>query len=68
MNKTFHADCFQCAQCGKVLNPEKFMEKDGKAYCENDFNQLFLPKCYACTRTVLDVSDNNCLGFKLQCV
>ncbi|XP_021948952.1 LIM and senescent cell antigen-like-containing domain protein 2 isoform X2 [Folsomia candida] len=55
MQKTWHSDCFHCGQCGKVLNPEKFMEKDGKPYCEHDYNQLFLPKCFSCAKTVFEV-------------
>jgi hypothetical protein len=55
MNKVWHMDCFNCAQCGKVLNPQKFCEKNGKAYCEHDYNQIFLPKCFSCTKTVFEV-------------
>lgn len=68
MNKVYHTDCFNCTQCGKVLNPDRFMEKHGKAYCEHDFNQLFLPKCYVCAKTVFEVGSHACLfmliGFK----
>ncbi len=55
MNRTYHADCFCCAQCGKNLNPEKFMQLDGKSYCENDYNLLAFPKCYVCTKLIFEV-------------
>jgi paxillin len=37
------------------LSPEKFWEKGGRYYCEADYNNLFLSKCYACTKTIFEV-------------
>ncbi|XP_043940067.1 leupaxin-like isoform X2 [Protopterus annectens] len=48
LDKTWHPEHFFCAHCGGVFNEEGFHEKNGKAYCPDDFYSLFSPKCGGC--------------------
>lgn len=48
LGKTFHAEHFICAECGREFGDEGFHEKDGKAYCKTDFFRMFAPKCNGC--------------------
>ncbi|ODM91210.1 Transforming growth factor beta-1-induced transcript 1 protein [Orchesella cincta] len=41
-------------QCGKRLHENEFYEKDGKAYCVDDFLNLFAPKCKKCRTPITD--------------
>ncbi|KAI8805398.1 paxillin [Cladochytrium replicatum] len=51
LGKTFHRDHFFCCQCGTTLDPGRnFMEYDGKAYCDDDYQALFSKPCFACCR------------------
>ncbi|KAL7750703.1 hypothetical protein RI367_004048 [Sorochytrium milnesiophthora] len=53
LGKAFHAEHFFCSQCGKQFNDGGFMEHEGKAYCEEDYFNLFAPKCGQCQKPVL---------------
>jgi len=46
----------KCTECGKVLTPDNFFEKDGLPYCEDDFHKLFSNKCAGCKKPIKDVS------------
>ncbi|KAJ3123115.1 hypothetical protein HK098_002158 [Nowakowskiella sp. JEL0407] len=49
IGKTFHPDHFFCCQCGTLLEPGKnFMEFEGKAYCDEDYQILFAHPCVKC--------------------
>jgi len=52
MRRRWHEECFHCSQCGKNLSPLKFYEKNGEVYCEEDYNQLFLVKCFKCSGSI----------------
>ncbi|CAG7817040.1 unnamed protein product [Allacma fusca] len=52
LGRDWHPNCFKCAKCGCVLNPNKFYERDGIPYCEDDYNDLFLPKCAGCSMPI----------------
>uniref|UniRef100_H2ZWN7 Leupaxin n=1 Tax=Latimeria chalumnae TaxID=7897 RepID=H2ZWN7_LATCH len=54
LDKSWHPEHFFCAHCGEVFTEEGFMEKEGKAYCRQDFFNLFSPRCGGCNRPVLD--------------
>jgi len=55
MDRTWHPEHFTCAQCGCLLGPEiGFHEKDGLAYCGNDFYEMFAPKCGGCGRPIVE--------------
>uniref|UniRef100_H2MIZ6 Paxillin b n=1 Tax=Oryzias latipes TaxID=8090 RepID=H2MIZ6_ORYLA len=63
LDRTWHPEHFFCAQCGSFFGPEGFHEKDGKAYCRNDYFDMFAPKCGGCARAILEnyISALNCL-------
>ncbi|XP_050408909.1 leupaxin isoform X1 [Patella vulgata] len=54
LNSTWHPEHFFCAQCGQPLGDEGFHEKDGKAFCRDDYYSLFAPKCGGCGRPIMD--------------
>lgn len=54
LEKHWHPDHFFCSQCGRHFPPgQGFMEKDGKAYCEEDYFNMFAPKVVLDLRTFL---------------
>jgi len=55
LDKTFHVEHFCCHECGREFGDEAFHEKDGNAYCRNDFFRMFAPKCRGCR---LPISNN----------
>ncbi|XP_051156752.1 PDZ and LIM domain protein Zasp isoform X10 [Leptopilina boulardi] len=48
VGKHFHPECFNCSHCGKLFGNSPFFLEEGLPYCENDWNNLFTTKCYAC--------------------
>ncbi|CAD5231789.1 unnamed protein product [Bursaphelenchus xylophilus] len=52
LGKTYHQEHFTCAQCGKALDSEGYHEKDGYAYCNEDFYQTYAPKCKGCEKPI----------------
>ncbi|KAF7236012.1 Leupaxin [Varanus komodoensis] len=54
MDQTWHPEHFFCAHCGKVFSDDGFHERDGKPYCQKDFQALFSPKCRGCDRPVMN--------------
>uniref|UniRef100_A0AC34FL83 LIM zinc-binding domain-containing protein n=1 Tax=Panagrolaimus sp. ES5 TaxID=591445 RepID=A0AC34FL83_9BILA len=52
IGKTFHPEHFTCADCGKQFGEEGFHEKDGVAYCRDDFFRMFAPKCHGCDKPI----------------
>ena len=54
LNKNWHPDHFFCVQCGCSFGEEGFHEKDGQAYCSEDFFRLFAPKCKGCNQPIHD--------------
>ncbi|KAL5015690.1 hypothetical protein ScPMuIL_005279 [Solemya velum] len=54
LEKTWHPEHFFCALCGRAFGEEGFHEKDGKAYCREDYLDTFAPKCGGCGRPILD--------------
>jgi len=53
LGRTWHPDHFFCSQCGKNFAGGGFMEKDGKAYCEEDYFNMFAPKCGGCEKPIM---------------
>lgn len=52
-SKTWHHDCFRCAQCFcPLLNKTHFLV-DGRNYCEYDFKTLYAPSCARCGEFVV---------------
>ncbi|KAI5731997.1 hypothetical protein M8J77_019575 [Diaphorina citri] len=48
IGKHYHPECFTCAYCGKLFGNNPFFLEEGLPYCENDWNDLFTTKCFAC--------------------
>lgn len=53
VGKTWHLNHFFCSQCGCNFTDGHFFEFDGKAYCEKDYKQMFMPKCKRCDKVIL---------------
>lgn len=54
LDKTWHADCFACEHCHEPFGDLGFFMQEGAAYCENDYKELFCPRCEACGEYVTD--------------
>uniref|UniRef100_A0A914CAH7 LIM zinc-binding domain-containing protein n=1 Tax=Acrobeloides nanus TaxID=290746 RepID=A0A914CAH7_9BILA len=52
--KMWHPEHFNCSQCGTELGNKPFYERAGKAYCENDYHDLFSPRCSYCNGPIKD--------------
>ncbi|KAK6101749.1 LIM domain family protein [Brugia pahangi] len=52
LGKTFHAEHFVCAECGRQFGEEGFHEKNGQPYCKTDFFRMFAPKCNGCKNPI----------------
>eukprot|EP00457_Paulinella_chromatophora_P005719 gb/GEZN01005736.1/.p1 GENE.gb/GEZN01005736.1/~~gb/GEZN01005736.1/.p1 ORF type:complete len:524 (-),score=104.11 gb/GEZN01005736.1/:76-1647(-) len=50
--RTFHADCFGCGDCGQLLGGKAFIERDGSFYCEECYYKNFNPKCGRCSEII----------------
>ncbi|KAG8224514.1 hypothetical protein J437_LFUL004205 [Ladona fulva] len=62
LSKMWHPEHFKCNECQKPITTDKFYEKDGHPYCENDFNSLFQVKCAKCKDPINDQSYINALN------
>ncbi|XP_018012662.1 LIM/homeobox protein Lhx1 isoform X2 [Hyalella azteca] len=47
LNRTWHAECVRCGDCGATLS-EKCFSRDDKLYCRKDFYRRFGTKCCGC--------------------
>jgi hypothetical protein len=54
VDKSWHPDCFGCAECGEPFPDMLYFERDGQAYCEDDFKVKFCKKCPACEEYVVE--------------
>ncbi|XP_013384961.1 leupaxin isoform X2 [Lingula anatina] len=54
LDRTWHPEHFFCAQCGRPFDEDGFHEKDGKAFCREDYFEMFAPKCGGCNRPIMD--------------
>ncbi|KAL3267936.1 hypothetical protein HHI36_007073 [Cryptolaemus montrouzieri] len=48
LGKVWHLEHFKCAKCSKTLSTQTFFERNGLAYCKNDYLNLFCHKCSKC--------------------
>jgi paxillin len=44
----WHPQHFTCCHCNDEIGHKNFFERSGKAYCENDYHDLFSPRCGYC--------------------
>lgn len=54
MDRTWHPLCFVCAECRRPFGDAGFHEKDGNAYCREDYFKMFAPKCSGCNEAIID--------------
>ena len=47
LGRAWHPEHFRCERCGKPFVGE-FFEHKGKAYCADDYHELFSPRCAVC--------------------
>lgn len=77
LGKMWHPEHYVCCHCGEEIGHQNFFERGGKAYCENDYHDLFSPRCANCNGPIRDVSFflkffkfflemRNCFGKKLS--
>lgn len=55
LGKTWHPEHFTCTHCREELGTRNFFEREGHPYCENDYHNLFSPRCAYCNGPILDV-------------
>ncbi|MCJ7624538.1 MAG: protein DA1 [Anaerolineaceae bacterium] len=51
LDKLWHEEHFVCAKCGKPIG-KRFFERSGKAYCKDDYLDLFGEKCALCHKSI----------------
>ncbi|KAG9509305.1 Actin-binding LIM protein 3 [Fragariocoptes setiger] len=51
LDAQWHIWCFKCIECGTVLHGE-YVARDGKPYCERDYEKLFGIVCVYCKRYI----------------
>ncbi|NXG48659.1 LPXN protein, partial [Psilopogon haemacephalus] len=54
LGKTWHPEHFTCTLCGEKLGSQPFFERDGQAYCEEDYQQAFAPRCAYCAGPICE--------------
>jgi paxillin len=52
MCKFWHPDHFKCTECQTAIGMNRYLEKNGKPYCEPDYHKLFTPNCALCGEPV----------------
>ncbi|KAI9139322.1 LIM domain protein [Paraphysoderma sedebokerense] len=52
--KYYHMEHLRCSVCKRGLAGATLFEKDGNLYCENDYHELYSPKCAYCSESILD--------------
>ena len=52
LGRQYHPEHFVCAHCRQELGERTFFERDGQCYCEQDYHNLFAPKCSYCTEPI----------------
>ena len=53
LGRTYHPEHFTCAHCDCLLGEQTFFERDGRCYCEPDYEQLFAPRCQFCEQPII---------------
>jgi len=48
LGKTWHPEHFICSGCKKLLDPNRFFEKNNLPCCENCHRESFVPRCAYC--------------------
>ncbi|CAD6185755.1 unnamed protein product [Caenorhabditis auriculariae] len=68
LGKMWHPEHYTCCECGAELGHRNFFERNGRAYCEEDYHNQFSPRCAGCSGPIKDrcVTALN-KNFHLQC-
>jgi len=54
LNKTWHNEHFKChGICGLPLAGKTFYERDGKVYCQTDYEKLVADRCEQCNQSII---------------
>ncbi|KAJ8418980.1 hypothetical protein AAFF_G00004790 [Aldrovandia affinis] len=53
LGEVWHPEHFVCVVCASELGTCSFFEREGKAYCEKDYQNLFAPRCAYCKGPIL---------------
>ncbi|KAM9848361.1 leupaxin [Aulostomus maculatus] len=48
LGEVWHPEHFVCVVCKKELGTKGFFEREGRPYCDSDYQQLFSPRCSYC--------------------
>ncbi|KAM7410028.1 hypothetical protein PAMA_001477 [Pampus argenteus] len=48
LGEVWHPEHFVCVACKTELGTKNFFEREGKPYCEKDYQELFSPRCAYC--------------------
>ncbi|XP_033627411.1 paxillin-like isoform X2 [Asterias rubens] len=54
LGQTWHPEHFVCSHCQVELGTKSFFEREGQAFCETDYQNLFSPRCAYCNGPILD--------------
>ncbi|KAJ8346829.1 hypothetical protein SKAU_G00282300 [Synaphobranchus kaupii] len=54
MGCTWHPEHFVCKHCQEEIGSRNFFERDGQPYCEEDYHNLYSPRCHYCNGAILD--------------
>lgn len=55
LGEVWHPEHFVCASCNAELGTRGFFERDGRPYCEKDYQRLFSPRCGYCKGPITQV-------------
>jgi paxillin len=55
LGNMWHPEHFTCCHCNAEIGHTNFFERSGKAYCENDYHDLFSPRCGFCNGPIKEV-------------
>ncbi|KAJ7992964.1 hypothetical protein DPEC_G00267530 [Dallia pectoralis] len=53
LGQTWHPEHFVCVVCQGELGAAGFFEREGKAYCDEDYKNLFSPRCGYCKGPIM---------------
>ncbi|XP_052460480.1 leupaxin [Carassius gibelio] len=53
LGQVWHPEHFVCTACREELSTCGFFERDGKPYCEKDYQNLFSPRCAYCKGPII---------------
>ncbi|KAK6746416.1 hypothetical protein RB195_012490 [Necator americanus] len=54
LGKMWHPEHYTCCECGSELGHRNFFERNGRAYCEEDYHNQFSPRCAGCNGPIKD--------------